>query len=112
MPDTIVSCVSGCSALSKRRILVVQPMQSLLQLFLVGAVGRVHRHVDRGLRELDLRQSHRMLACVDSVSFVCVFRSFATQPMSPAWSRGISMRSLPWRDGQVIELLGALRVAL
>ena len=31
----------------------------------------------------------------ESVSFVCVLRSLATQPMSPACSRGSSMRSLP-----------------
>ena len=34
--------------------------------------------------------SGRRTGCwrVDSVSFVCVLRSFATQPMSPAWSAG------------------------
>ena len=47
----------------ERRIFVVQAVKALLQLLFVGAVGRVHRHPDLPLRELDQRQTDRMRAC-------------------------------------------------
>ena len=58
--------------------------------------------------------SGRRTGCcrVDSVSFVCVFRSFATQPMSPACSRGTSMRSFPCAIERWLSFSAPLRVAL
>ena len=96
----------------ERRIFVVQAVQALLQLLFVGAVGRVHRHrrsVPRGTRSAaDAPDAAR----VDSVSLVCVFRSLATQPMSPACSLGISMRSLPCAIDRWFSFSAPLRVAL
>src|SRR5688500_190139 len=43
------------------RILIVQTMQSLLQLFLVASRRRVHREYNARLRERDFRKAHGML---------------------------------------------------
>ena len=51
-------------------------------------------------------------ALVDSVSFVCVLCSFATQPMSPGYNRGTSTRSRPSGTDRCIIFSAVSRVAL
>src|SRR5213079_3184664 len=45
---------------------------------------------------------------VESVSLVCVSRSLATTPMSPACSSGISTRSFPTLTRRVVDVLAVL----
>ena len=97
---------------AKRRILVVQPMESQLQLLLVGAIRRRARPSDTSGSGKSICGRRTGCSRVDSVSFVCVLRSLATQPMSPAWRRGTSMRSRPCATERWFSFSAPPRVAL
>ena len=91
----------------ERRVLVVQPVQALLQLLFVARGSSRAPPSAIGLRgtrsAADAPDAGASTACR---SCACS-RSLATQPMSPACSLGISMRSLPCAMRQVVQLLGA-----
>ena len=82
--------------------------EALLQLFLVVRASSRAPRTSRSARGTGSAAAAPDARCVDSVSFVCVLRSFATQPMSPAWSSGTSMRSLPCAMREVVQLLDAV----
>ena len=92
------------------RILVVQAVESRLQLLLVGAVDRRDRHLDERLGEGDLRQPHRMRARGERVVRVRV-----AQLGDAADVAGVEPRHLDaiaaLRDREMVQLLGAGRAS-
>ena len=88
----------------KGRIFLVELVQPGLQLLLVRAGGGMHRHLDDRLREFDLRQTHRVLACRERIVGVRALE--LRHAADVARAQAIDLDALfPLSDGKMVQLL-------